>query len=191
MGLLQRDVFWKVSRRNEQTAYKARDGLERFVADRTKMKKFTIRALGLNPDEQKIWRGAGFSIMQELPPSSYEGELPELIWLAKNIAGGPLDCLVAEELRTAYPKLFFLPRVATTMMPGHWAAYAQQRVSVAGTDWTVGSKLEEPLPREVSEYLAQQKTAELAAVLYIVILESVFRETAEWCGHMSSVVGRM
>jgi hypothetical protein len=94
-------------------------------------------------------------------------------------------------LHTAYPKLFCLPSSVAALMPSQWQAYTQQTVRVAGTDWIVGSKLEEPLPPAVTEYLAQQKTAELAAVVYIVILESVFRETAEWCGHMSSVVGRM
>lgn len=155
------------------------------------MKKFPIRVLGLKSDEMKIWREAGFFIMPEPPSSSAESAPPELIWLSVNAAGGSCECTLAVELQTAYPKLFFLPGSAAALMPSHWQAYTQQTVKVAGVDWFVGSKLEEPLPPVVAEYLAQQKSAELAAVLYIVILESVFRETAEWCGHMSSVVGRM
>jgi len=155
------------------------------------MKKFPIRVWGLNFDEMKIWREAGFFIMPEPPSSSAESAPPELIWLSESAVGGGCECLLATELQTAYPKLFFLPNSAAALMPSQWQAYTQQKVRVAGTDWIVGSKLEEPLPPAVAEYLAQQKTAELAAVLYIVILESIFRETAEWCGHMSSVVGRM
>ena len=157
----------------------------------SKMKKFPIRLLGMNSDEMKIWREAGFFIMPELPSSADESAPPELIWLSGNAVGGSCECILAAELQTAYPKLFFLHSSATALMPQHWVAYTQQTVQVAGTEWIVGSKLEEPLPPAVTEYLAQQKTAELAAVVYIVILESVFRETAEWCGHMSSVVGRM
>jgi hypothetical protein len=155
------------------------------------MKKFPIRVLGLNSDEMKIWREAGFFIMPEPPSSSAESAPSELIWLSVNATGGSCECRIAAELHTAYPKLFFLPSSVAALMPSQWQAYTQQTVRVAGTDWIVGSKLEEPLPPAVTEYLAQQKTAELAAVVYIVILESVFRETAEWCGHMSSVVGRM
>lgn len=139
----------------------------------------------------KIWREAGFFIMPEPPYPSGESATAELIWLSDNAAVGSCECTLAVELQTAYPKLFFLHSRAVSLMPLHWHSYTQQVVSIDGTDWIVGSKLDEPLPREVTEYLAQQKTAELAAVLYIVILESVFRETAEWCGHMSSVVGRM
>jgi hypothetical protein len=154
------------------------------------MKKFPIRVLGLDSDEMKIWRDAGFFIVQGPPFSADESASPELIWLSENVDSscGYTD---ATEFRTSYPKLFFLHSSAASLMPPHWQAYTRQTVQVAGTDWIIGSKLEEPLPPAVAEYLAQQKTAELAAVLYIVILESVFRETAEWCGHMSSVVGRM
>jgi hypothetical protein len=155
------------------------------------MKQFTIRDIGLNPEENQIWREAGFCLIKEPWFPSSEKAPPELIWLADCAIGGKFDDRIAEELRTSFPKLFFVQHKAAALMPDHWQAYAQQMVRMADADWIVGSKLEEPLPPAVAEYMAQQKTADLAAVVYIVILESVFRETAEWCGHMSSVVGHM
>ncbi len=149
------------------------------------MKMFTLWSLGLSDVAQEIWREAGFFVVQDLRPELAETALSDLVWLAES----PPE--MAGRLRASYPKLFFLHNSAAVLMPLHWQAYTLQTVQMPGTDWIVGSKLEEPLPPAVAEYLAQQKTAELAAVVYIVILESVFRETAEWCGHMSSVVGRM
>ena len=155
------------------------------------MKKFTLRDIGLDPEENQIWREAGFCLMQEPWFPSSEKTPPELIWLADSAVSGKFADRITEELRTSFPKLFFVQCKVAALMPAHWQAYAQQTVRVAGADWIVGSKLEEPLPPAVAEYMAQQKTADLAAVVYMTLLESVFRETAEWCGHMSSVVGRM
>lgn len=156
------------------------------------MKIFTLWSLGMSAADQALWNEAGFFVVQDMRPMFDETAPPDLVWLAGSTAGlVETSQEIAERLCTSYPKLFILHSQAASLMPPHWHSYTQQLVSIDGMDWIVGSKLEEPLPREVAEYLVQQKTAELAAVLYIVILESVFRETVEWCGHMSSVVGRM
>lgn len=156
------------------------------------MKVFKLWSWGMDDEIQEIWCKAGFSIVQNLPADLAEATSLDLIWLAEltDVSARPSQETLAP-LNLVYPKLFFLHSSAAVCMPAHWHAYAQQKVKMAGADWIVGSKLEEPLPPAVAEYLAQQKTADLAAVVYIVILESVFCETAEWCGHMSSVVGRM
>ena len=54
-----------------------------------------------------------------------------------------------------------------------------------------GSKLETPLSEDMGALLSEQATGAFAESLYYYLLRDVFRETAEWCGHMSSVVGRM
>ena len=156
------------------------------------MKVFKLWSRGMDDEIQEIWCKAGFSIEQNLPADLAEATSFDLIWLAEltDVSARPSQETRAP-LNLVYPKLFFVHSSAAGCMPAHWHAYVQQTIRVAETDWIVGSKLEEPLPPAVAEYLAQQKTADLAAVVYIVILESVFRETAEWCGHMSSVVGRM
>ena len=151
------------------------------------MKHFLVVECGLGLLEKHKWQRAGFSIYPCVATAISTFSVPDIIWIGTT----KRKSIDASFLATLYPKLFFLHSSAASYMPDHWQAYAQQTVRVAGADWIVGSKLEEPLPPAVAEYMAQQKTADLAAVVYIVILESVFRETAEWCGHMSSVVGRM
>lgn len=151
------------------------------------MKRFLLMECGLGLLKKQKWQRAGFSIYPFVVEDVLDFSVPDIIWLGT----AKRKSIDTNFLAKLYPKLFFLHSSAAGCMPTHWRAYAQQTVRVAGSDWIVGSKLEEPLPPAMAEYLAQQKTADLAAVLYIVILESVFRETAEWCGHMSSVVGRM
>ena len=156
------------------------------------MKIFNLWPVGMAAEEQSIWRKAGFAVVEKLPLDWQEAPPIDLIWLAESPAISAKAMAQSDEvLHRVYPKLFFLHGSAISRMPAHWQAYAQQTVSVNGSTWLIGSKLEEPLSTALLECFSQQKTADLAAVMYMTLLESVFRETAEWCGHMSSVVGRM
>ena len=158
------------------------------------MKKFIAWVSGMDQLKQTLWQEAGFDI---IVPERYQSEgtaihNADIIWLC-SINGMNIQPKIdlEDQLKKSYAKVFFLCKHDASIMPCHWSEYQQHIVFVDGIEYLIGSKLEEPLPTALLEYFAQQKTAELAAVLYIVILESVFRETAEWCGHMSSVVGRM
>jgi len=158
------------------------------------VKKFIAWVSGMNQLQQTIWQEAGFDIVVhecgQTEGSSIQNA--DILWLYATsgmIIQPTIDLEV--QLKKSYPKVFFLCKRDASIMPCHWSEYQQHIVFVDGIEYLIGSKLEEPLPTALLEYFAQQRTAELAAVLYIVILESVFRETAEWCGHMSSVVGRM
>jgi phage terminase large subunit len=146
----------------------------------------------MDAEIRDIWSKAGFCVAQKLPADWDEASSIDLIWLGESTAISARTMKQSiEGLYRFYPKLFFLHSSAVAFRPAHWQTYAVRTVRTNDTDWIVGSKLEEPLPQSVADYLAQQKTADLAAVVYMVLLESVFRENAEWCGHMSSVVGRM
>jgi hypothetical protein len=156
------------------------------------MKIFNLWLAGMAAEEQNIWCKAGFAVVEKLPLNWQEALPIDMIWLAESPAiSAKAMAQTVEGLHSIYPKLFFLHGSAISRMPAHWQAYAQQTVSVNGSTWLIGSKLEEPLPTALIEYFSQQKTTDLAAVMYMTLLESAFRETAEWCGHMSSVVGRM
>ena len=156
------------------------------------MKIFNLLSVGMAAEEQNIWCKAGFAVVDKLTLDLQETPPIDLIWLAESPAiSAKAMAQSVEGVYHVYPKLFFLHGSSISHMPAHWQAYALQMVSVKGSTWMIGSKLEETLPTALLEYFLQQKTADLAAVVYMVLLESVFRETAEWCGHMSSVVGRI
>ena len=150
------------------------------------MKQFVLWAWLMPPDEQKIWRDAGFRIMPQLLGVAHESAEPDVIWIGEALVQSDWSAGI-----NVYPKLFVVYGKGCEQLPEHWQAYERQQVFVNGISCLIGSKLEEPLPTALMEYFAQQKTVDLAAVVYMTLLESVFRETAEWCGHMSSVVGRM
>ena len=150
------------------------------------MKQFVLWAWLMPPDEQKIWRDAGFRIMPQLLGVAHESAEPDVIWIGEALVQSDWSAGI-----NVYPKLFVVYGKGCEQLPEHWQAYERQQVFVNGISCLIGSKLEEPLSTALMEYFAQQKTVDLAAVVYMTLLESVFRETAEWCGHMSSVVGRM
>lgn len=58
-----------------------------------------------------------------------------------------------------------------------------------GDKWiTVGTSLEARLHEPAWLVYGEDWQKAMAETIYRHLLEDVFRETAEWCGHMSSVV---
>lgn len=156
------------------------------------MKQFVLWAWMMHPVEQDIWRDAGFLVLPQHPGAAPEIAEPDVIWLSVAKGQSYQQTFGLENLlQQSHPKVFFLCSRDRSIMPCHWSEYQQHIIAVDGIEWLIGSKLEEALPTALADYFSQQKTADLAAVVYMTLLESVFRETAEWCGHMSSVVGRI
>ena len=154
------------------------------------MKKFIAWVSGMDQMQQELWQEAGFDIIQ--PERSNSVQDADIIWLCpKNARNSQTTIDFEDQQKISYPKVFFLCKRDASVLLSHWSEYHQHIVVVDGIEWVIGSKLEEPLPAELLEYFAQQKTTELLTIVYMTLLASVFRETAEWCGHMSSVVGRM
>ena len=90
------------------------------------------------------------------------------------------------------PKIILLKTGASWMAPEHLQAiYTMREYGESPNRWLVGAKIEAPLPEDVGTLLCEQNMEALSETLYDCLLRDVFRETADWCGHMSSVVGRM
>ena len=128
--------------------------------------------------EQEIWRQAGFD--------DALAETADIAWL-ENAA------LLMQLLdQRMVPKILLLktgaPRVAQERLQ---AIYTMTECGESPNGWLVGTKMEAPLPDDVGALLCEQNIATLSETLYDCLLRDVFRETADWCGHMSSVVGRM
>lgn len=92
------------------------------------------------------------------------------------------------------PKVFMIKKEAKTSVafPDDCrTGYSWKEYAAGPSSWILGSKLETPLSEDMGALLSEQATVAFAESLYYYLLRDVFRETAEWCGHMSSVVGRM
>ena len=154
------------------------------------MKRFVLLAPGMSEAEQEIWRHAGFDCVEATADNI------DVVWVdrfcsssaradAKNL-GVLLDPLGS--------KVFMVKKQLETTFAfaDNWrTVYSWKEYAVGPVSWVLGSKLETPLSEDMGALLSEQATAAFAESLYYYLLRDVFRETAEWCGHMSSVVGRM
>jgi hypothetical protein len=165
-----------------------------YCRNNVKMKRFLIDAPDMGQNEQELWRQAGFDFVTEAEPSA--GAKPGRdVWVRGTSC--PLSSLLdfqvlgalAVELR---PKVVIL-KCSSSCTPSEFlqTAYSVQIHSAGDCDWLLATKLEAPLSEDMGALLSEQATAAFAESLYYYLLRDVFRETAEWCGHMSSVVGRM
>lgn len=76
--------------------------------------------------------------------------------------------------------------------------YDAQVIAGEGVCFTVGSSIQGKIAvpdwqvhRSYGRLSREVQIKAVAGSVYRYLLEDVFRETAEWCGHMSSVVGPM
>ena len=77
-------------------------------------------------------------------------------------------------------------------MPESWQEKYALRFYETGPEcWLLGTKIEAPLPEGLGELLDDPHAETMAETFYYYLLQDLFRETAEWCGHMSSVVRRI
>lgn len=146
------------------------------------MKRFALYGLGLTPTEQKLWQGAGFDFSQETTAV-------DLMLLLIDRMDQPIEVQRLSELR---PKIFLVRGLTAKQLPEGWQSIYDIQTCDSGVHrWLFGSILESPLPKDVGDLLMEEAMPALSEGLYSCLLRDVFRETAEWCGHMSSVVGRM
>ena len=142
------------------------------------LKRFKLFGPDFTATEQEIWRQAGFD--------SASAEATDVAWLEKATLLMPL-------LDQRMMAKIILIRTGTSWMAPErlLAIYTMTEYGKSPNGWLVGAKMEAPLPDDVGALLCEQNMEALSETLYDCLLRDVFRETADWCGHMSSVVGRM
>lgn len=97
---------------------------------------------------------------------------------------------LASVILAARPKVFII--AGRYELPQHVKdLYTGQHWRLHHTVLTIGTFLEVPLAEPVWEAYPEQQEKAIADTIYRHLLNDVFRETAEWCGHMSSVVRPM
>jgi hypothetical protein len=160
------------------------------------MKRFVLYAPGMVQPEQEIWQQAGFDINSEGTEafSASQGAGIDAVWVVNSSSLAPVSEEQAgwQKIYQLRPKLFILQTEKNGMLPDCWReSYALNEYGTGRNHWVVGTKIEAPLPDDMGALLSEKNTAALAEFFYYYLLRDVFRETADWCGHMSSVVGRM
>ncbi|MHC1759304.1 MAG: hypothetical protein AB9917_07325 [Negativicutes bacterium] len=142
------------------------------------MKRFKLFGPDLTAIEQEIWRQARFD--------DASAEAADIAWLENTTL---LMQLLDQRMM---PKILLLKTGASWVAPDRLQAiYTMTEYGKSPNGWLVGTKMEAPLPDDVGTLLCEQNMEALSETLYDCLLRDVFRETADWCGHMSSVVGRM
>lgn len=153
------------------------------------MKQFVLAATGLTMEEEECWRQTGFLLRHGLSNALPTEEKVDL--LCWTDFSGQTEAL-AKELTTLQPTVVLLGRSCLLQWPKPWdEVYSPQSCGSGDDGWSFGTKGEALLPKETGALLRERATGGLAEGLYYYLLREVFRETEDWCGHMSSVVGRM
>jgi len=162
------------------------------------VRQFTVCAPGCAGADLAAWENEDFKITGPEPGSSPERETDVVYWYEnghENDGGAKW-----ETVRHLLPKLFVIAaQKEITAVPGDLSAiYERQVIPGVNMYFTVGSKLPEKVTapdwkacRQGVPLSRADQIKVLAGAIYRYLLQDVFRETAEWCGHMSSVVGQM
>ena len=148
------------------------------------MKRFLAYAQNLESEERAIWEQAGFDFV-DIAIASTGGEDDLTIDLA--LLDDPINLL-----ESINPRMFVAAAQTVGVAPKDWRRrYELRFYGTSQQGWLLGTKAEAPLPDDWGELLAEENVAAFAESIYYYLLRDVFRETAEWCGHMSSVVRRL
>ena len=152
------------------------------------MKRFVLLAQGMSTAEQKIWQHAGFDCVKATADNI------DVVWVDRFRSSSARAKSLGVLLDPLGSKVFMVKKQLKTTFAftDNWrTVYSWKEYTAGPASWVLGSKLETPLSEDMGALLSEQATAAFAESLYYYLLRDVFRETAEWCGHMSSVVGRM
>ena len=158
------------------------------------MKRFVLYAPGMAQPEQELWRQAGFDIIPDGTEAFSAGAGPDAVWggYCSSVATASEEQAGWQSTNQFRPKVFILQTENPAILPDcRGEGYALNEYGTGWNHWVVGTKIEAPLPDDMGALLSEKNTAALAEFFYYYLLRDVFRETADWCGHMSSVVGRM
>lgn len=155
------------------------------------MRRFTVCAAECAGQELQAWLDVGFILQTD--GGAAEKNSPDVVLFG-----------LAGEHKTAWQLVgSMLPRVYVILSsremppPDKFSGiYEHQFIAGKGISFNIGSRLQGKVA--VPDWEAFSSGAPLteaeqikavAGSVYRYLLEDVFRETAEWCGHMSSVVG--
>lgn len=167
------------------------------------MRKFTVCAPGCARQDLAAWESEGFKAVDLETGAAWENkidnEIDVIFWFMEEKDSEANWQLV----RRLLPKLYIIAGIKEAAAPFDLSEiYERQVIAGEGVYFTVGSKLQGKVAEPAWEACRAGTSAGgplsrpeqikiFAGSVYRYLLQDVFRETAEWCGHMSSVVGPM
>lgn len=157
------------------------------------MRSFILDAPGCLEQDRKAWEEVGFQFTD--PKNKQEPiQRPDLAIRRHLPDWGQPEW---DALKLLFPRMFIFLSEHEILFPDALSAIYNRQwfTGESGLIFTIGSTLEGKIAEPVWEAYRfggpLTRTEEIKAVAdstYRFLLLDVFRETAEWCGHMSSVV---
>lgn len=160
------------------------------------MRRFTVIAPSCAGEYTDAWEDTSFKLVQGGTWDNPEQRPDIFLWRWPQEKDLPVREILA-----------FLPRLLVIIsgrdeditFPEELSEiYSLQSFAGADICFTIGSRLlgQVSVPewdsyKNNSVITREEQIKAVAASIYRYLLEDVIRETAEWCGHMSSVVGHM
>ncbi len=160
------------------------------------MRRFTVIAPGSAGEYANAWEDTSFKLVEDGTWNDPEQRPDVFLWRwSKN------NELPDQMILSLLPKLLVIisDRGEKITVPEELSEiYNRQSFSGEDTGFTICSRLEGEvtvpywdLYKSNSAITREEQIKAAAGSIYRYLLEDVIRETAEWCGHMSSVVGHM
>ncbi len=161
------------------------------------MKRFIVFAPDCTGQDLEAWEDTGFKIIEAISRLEQGQELDVLFrrWKEDSINQH------WQTVKDLLPKLFVLAGNHEVVVPDYLSEiYERQLISGEGICFTIGSRLQgkvaapdwEAYRNRGKDRLSQpEQIKAMADSIYRFLLQDVFREMAEWCGHTFSVVGPM
>lgn len=153
------------------------------------MRRFTVYAPNCTKEDRNAWEDVSFQLV-EMETLRDPEKRPDVVFWRWS---GDFEAM-QKQVESILPKLYVI--VSSNVLPAPdtlSAIYERQVICGESIYFTIGSKIEGKV--SVPDWEACRSDGQLAQIkavagtIYRYLLEDVFRETAEWCGHMSSVVG--
>jgi hypothetical protein len=143
------------------------------------MNRFSILVRG-NATVGKAWEDAGFVCVSA---GEQTERRPDALILPADMSGAAFQDMIGSVI----PKLFVV-MIRYSPPPSIAENYAIHLWRYKQVEITAGTMLETVLPEPPWPEYGQDWQKAIADTVYRHLLQDRFRETAEWCGHMSSVV---
>jgi len=155
------------------------------------MRRFGVCGIGAKAEDIGVWLDTGFCEFRA-SPSVDVGERPDVIFGPV----GPDHPELDREIGLLFPKVVVLiSQTPATLPQGLDEDYRRQCWQQAGVQFHVATSLEPQLTEpEWAAYggagdpSAAQALKAVSDQIYRHLLDDVFRDTREWCGHTFSVV---
>jgi len=154
------------------------------------MRRFLLYAPGSSPLVRTAWMEVGFKLMESVDNNTGQPDVYLWQWCKAD------NEIHRQSVDRMQPKVFIIIANSGKQIPESLLqVYRQQVIRGETSCFTIGTTIEGKVAvpdwnayrlEGRLDYGEELKT--LAGSIYRFLLEDIFRETADWCGHMSSVV---